>query len=70
MGDSRPRWESVIQLGAVLFGELLLCVILVVVTCGIGIGETATAVVAESKRVGIGDYEEPFILGRETRWDS
>jgi hypothetical protein len=58
MGDSRPHWQSVIELGAALFGVLLFCVALVVVTCGIGVRGTATAVAAESKRVDIGDYEE------------
>jgi len=37
---------------------LLCCVTLVVVLCGIGLVEAAPAVVAESKRVGIGDHEE------------
>lgn len=58
MSDSRPRRESVIQLGAVLGGGLLFCVTLVVLTGGIGIGETATAVVAEPNRIDIGGYEE------------
>ena len=50
MGDSKPRWESLIQLGALLFGGLLFCVTLVVVTFGIGVRETATAGVAETRR--------------------
>ena len=58
MGDSRPHWQSVIQQGAALFGVLLFCVPLVVATSGIGLPETATAMVVESKRAGIGDYEE------------
>jgi hypothetical protein len=48
----------VIQLGAALFGVLVFCVTLVVLTLGIGVRETAMAVAAESKRVDIGDYEE------------
>jgi hypothetical protein len=58
MGDYRPHWGSVIQLGAVLFGALLFSVPLVVLTGGIGVGEAAPVVVAEPKRVGIGGYEE------------
>ena len=58
MGDSRPHWESVIQLGMALCEGLLLCMALVVLTGGTGVRETATAVVAESKRAGIGDHEE------------
>jgi hypothetical protein len=58
MGDSRPHWQSVIQQGAALCGVLLFCVPLVVATSGIGLPETATAVVAEPQRAGIGDYEE------------
>ena len=58
MGDSRLHWESVIQLGVALGGVLLFCAALVVLTCGFGVGETATVVVAESNRMGIVDHEE------------
>jgi hypothetical protein len=58
MSDSRPHWDSLLQLGAMLFGALLFCVTLVVVTCGIGAGETTAAAVAKSSRVSIADYAE------------
>lgn len=58
MSDSRPHRESVIQLGALLGLGLLFSMTLVVVTRGIGLGEAATVVVAESNRVDTGGYEE------------
>ncbi len=58
MADSRPNWESIVQLGAVLGLGLLFCMTLVVFACEIGLGQAATVVAADSEKIDTGGSEE------------
>jgi hypothetical protein len=66
MRISRPQFQSVLRLGALILGALVLFVTVVAVTWEVGIWEAPVIVVAESKSTGIGDYEELMAVLRAT----